>query len=347
MIRITFTEEQLKQLRHWRFHHPHPHVQLKMEALLLKSEGLPHQQICRLLSISGNTLRAYFREFLAGGVEKLKELHYAHPQSVLEEHRETLEAYFREHPPATVKEAMAVIEERSGIHLGLSQVREFLASLGMRRRKVGSVPAKADVDEQARFKKDELEPRLAAARAGSRAVFFVDASHFVLAPFLGYLWCFVRVLVRAPAGRQRFNVLGALHAITHELITVTNDTYINAESVCELLRKIAAAGLGVPVTLVLDNARYQKCQVVSTLAAMLKIELLYLLSYSPNLNLIERFWKFTKKKVLYSKYYPDFLAFKTAISQCIEEAHVKDKEELDSLLTLRFQTFEKAQLLAA
>jgi transposase len=168
-----------------------------------------------------------------------------------------------------------------------------------------------------------------------------------LAPFLGYLWCFVRVLVRAPAGRQRFNVLGALHAVTHELITVTNDTYINAQSVCELLRKIAAAGLGVPVTLVLDNARYQKCQAVSTLAATLKIELLYLPSYSPNLNLIERFWKFTKKKVLYSKYYADFLAFKTAISQCIGEAHVKDKEELDSLLTLRFQTFEKAQLLAA
>ena len=175
----------------------------------------------------------------------------------------------------------------------------------------------------------------------------MDAAHFVLAPFLGYLWCFARLVLRAPAGRQRFNVLGALDAVTHELITVSNDSYINAQSVCELLRKIAAAGLGVPVTLVLDNARYQKCAIVRDLAQALGIELLFLPSYSPNLNLIERFWKFTKNKVLYSKYYPDFLAFKTAITNCISGAHTKYKQELDSLLTLRFQTFEKPQSLAA
>ena len=133
-------------------------------------------------------------------------------------------------------------------------------------------------------------------------MFFVDAAHFVLAPFLGMLWCFARVFIAAPAGRQRFNVLGALNAITHELVTVTNDTYINAESVCELLRRLAALGLGMPITLVLDNARYQKCHVVQTLAETLQIELLYLPPYSPNLNLIERLWKLVKKKCLYSIY---------------------------------------------
>ena len=87
-------------------------------------------------------------------------------------------------------------------------------------------------------------------------MFFVDAAHFVLGPFLGYLWCFARVFVQAPSGRQRFNVLGALNAITHELVSITNDSYINAQSVCELLRKLAERGLGLPITLVLDNARY-------------------------------------------------------------------------------------------
>ena len=169
----------------------------------------------------------------------------------------------------------------------------------------------------------------------------------MLAPLLGYLWCFVRRFVRGPAGRQRFNVLGALHAVTHELITVTNDTYINAQSVCELLRKMAAANLGVPITLVLDNARYQKCRLVQELAEPLGIELLFLPSYSPNLNLIERFWKFIKQRALYSKYYPDFASFSTAISQCIAEAPRKHKNELDSLLTLRFQTLQEPQLLAA
>src|SRR5262247_2271964 len=81
---------------------------------------------------------------------------------------------------------------------------------------------------------------LAAAQAGKRAVFFVDAAHFVFGAFLGYLWCFARCWIKAPSGRQRCNVLGALNAITYEVITVTTLTYINAESVCQLLRKLAA-----------------------------------------------------------------------------------------------------------
>lgn len=163
--------------------------------------------------------------------------------------------------------------------------------------------------------------------------------------FLGFVWCFERVFIKSPSGRKRFNVLGALNAITHEVITVTNETYINAESVCQLLRKLAALDLNMPITLVLDNAKYQKCQPVKELAGTLGIELLYLPSYSPNLNLIERLWKLVKKRCLYSKYYPEFSQFKAAISDFIEQAHLTHKQELDSLLTLRFQTFNKAQIM--
>jgi hypothetical protein len=81
------------------------------------------------------------------------------------------------------------------------------------------------VEKQAPFKREELEPRLQEAKAGSRAVFFIDAAHFVLAPFLGYLGSLMRLFIQAPSGRQRFNVLGALNAITHEVFTVTNPTY--------------------------------------------------------------------------------------------------------------------------
>ncbi|MBF0290442.1 MAG: IS630 family transposase [SAR324 cluster bacterium] len=166
-----------------------------------------------------------------------------------------------------------------------------------------------------------MEPRLEEAKAGQRTVFFVDAAHFVLSPFLGYLWCFSRLLIKAPAGRKRFNVLGALNAITHQLITVTNDSYINAQSVCDLLWKLHRMNLETPITLILDNARYQKCHLVWRLAESLGIELLYLPSYSPNLNLIERLWKFVKKKCLYSKYYEDFSSFKMAISTCLTQTH--------------------------
>ena len=169
----------------------------------------------------------------------------------------------------------------------------------------------------------------------------------MLAPFLGYLWTRLRRFIRAPAGRQRFNVLGALNAVTHQLVTVTNDSYINAQSVCDLLRKIAAAHAEIPITLILDNARYQKCKIVWALAESLKIELLYLPSYSPNLNLIERLWKFVKKQVLYSKYYADFTSFSGAITDCLDQTHTQHKADLDSLLTLRFQTLQEPQNVAA
>jgi transposase len=185
------------------------------------------------------------------------------------------------------------------------------------------------------------------ARQGRRQVYFVDAAHFVFAPFLGCLWCAARLFVRAASGRKRYNVLGALDAVTHRLIRVTNHGYINAESVCALLRGVAEASVGLPITLVLDNARYQKCALVQTLAASLGIELLYLPSYSPNLNLIERLWRFVRKESLNSTYYEAFEQFTTAIDQCLDGLPTVHKSEMETLLTHKFQMFGDVPLLAA
>lgn len=205
------------------------------------------------------------------------------------------------------------------------------------------LPAKADPEKQKEYLEEELESRLEEAKTGKRVVFFVDAAHFVLSAFLGFLWSAKRIFIRAPSGRQRFNVLGALNAMTHDMITVTNDTYITAQSVCTLLEKIAVQYVGQPITIFLDNARYQRCALVIDKAKSLNIELCFLPAYSPNLNLIERVWKFVKKKCLYSHYYEKFPAFKAAISKCLDETMTIHKAELDSLLTLRFQLFEKTQ----
>ena len=142
-------------------------------------------------------------------------------------------------------------------------------------------------------------------------------------------------------------MLGALDAVTHRLIRVTNQGYINAESVCALLRAVAGAAVGLPITLVLDNARYQKCAVVQELAASLKIELLYLPSYSPNLNLIERLWRFVRVESLNSTYYEKFDDFRTAIDGCLDGLSTVHKGEMETLMTHRFQLFEDVPLLAA
>ena len=178
-------------------------------------------------------------------------------------------------------------------------------------------------------------------------MFFVDAAHMVFGTFLCCLWSFTRLFVRAASGRQRFNVLGAWNAITRELLAVTNTTVVNTETMCELLRKLAAQGLSGPVTVVLDNARYQRNAVVQVLAASLGIELLYLPSYSPNLNLIERLWRFVKRAALYGRYHATFADFQAAIRDTLSQVSTKHKDKLASLMTLNFQVFDNVSLLAA
>jgi transposase len=201
--------------------------------------------------------------------------------------------------------------------------------------------------EQAAFLSEKLEPRLQEAKTGQRHVFFADAAHCVFGTFLCCLWSFARLFVRAAAGRQRFNVLGAFNAVTHALVAVTNTTVVNTETMCALLRKIAAQGLVGPVTVVLDNARYQRNKVVQALADTLGIELLFLPSYSPNLNLIERLWRFIKRDALYGRYHATFADFKGAIEETISQLGGKHKDKLASLMTLNFQVFDDVSLLAA
>ncbi|MDD5323612.1 MAG: IS630 family transposase [Methylococcales bacterium] len=194
---------------------------------------------------------------------------------------------------------------------------------------------------QQEFHDNQLQPILDKAKQGKCTVLFVDAAHFVMGAFLGMVWCFVRLLLPSASGRKRHNVLGAYDPITHEAITITNDTYINQDVFCEFLEKIANAyaDSGRPITLILDNARYQKCQSVANKARELNIELLYLPPYSPNLNLIERLWRFVKKQVLYSKHYDRFDAFRNSINTCITELGTRYKNQMRSLMTLNFQLF--------
>jgi transposase len=146
---------------------------------------------------------------------------------------------------------------------------------------------------------------------------------------------------------QRFNVLGAWKAITREWITVTKTTVVNTATMCELLRKIAAAGLTEPITMVLDNARHLRNAVIQDLAKELGITLLFLPSYSPNRNLIERLWKFTKRRALYGRYHPTLGEFQAAIQETLDGISTIPAEPLATRMTPNFQQFEDVSLLAA
>jgi transposase len=343
MINIAFTEKNISELQILQTSHPHHVVRRRALMLILKNQDIPHNKIAKITDVCENTVRHCFDDYLQGGIDKIKTMNFYQPESRLNPFETIVREYFDKTPPCTISQACVDIEKLTGIFIKNTQMRSYIKSLGIKHRKVNSIPAKADIEAQEKFYDQELQPRLEEAKTGTRKVYFVDAAHFVLGAFLGYLWSFVRVFVRTPSGRQRFNVLGALDAITKELITITNNTYITSLQVCELLRKIAK-NASVPISLVLDNARYQRCHLVINLAQELGVELLFLPPYSPNLNLIERLWKLVKKECLYSKYYKNFTLFSRAIMHFLNTMNDTHSTKLSSLLTLNFQFFTEEQI---
>jgi transposase len=126
MRTFSFSQADLDIIQHDRYHHPHPRVQLKMEVLWLKSQGLTHASIGELAGASRRTVQRILDAYLAGGLDQVRRLCFRRPESELVKHQATLEDYFLENPPASTAQAQAAIEKLTGIKRGLTQVRRFL-----------------------------------------------------------------------------------------------------------------------------------------------------------------------------------------------------------------------------
>jgi hypothetical protein len=206
--------------------------------------------------------------------------------------------------------------------------------------KSGSLPAKADTKKQREFFETVLRPLMERAREGAVSLLFMDASHFVMGcDFLGYIYGKTRRFVKTYSGRLRYNVLGALDFCTKRVTAVANDTYITATEVCGLFDKIAASYAGKEIHVVLDNAKYQKCGATIWKAAELGIHLVFIPPYSPNLNLVERFWKFVKTR-LRTRYYDDFGIFNKTVDDIIGSAGNSNKTVIDKLIGEKVQLFD-------
>jgi transposase len=258
----------------------------------------------------------------------------------------TLEDYFKVHPPHSAKHAKAAVERLTGETLGIDAVRNFMHQLGMKPRKAGHIPAKADPEQQQLFVQNKINKLIHKAQNGRCYLFFMDGAHFTLLPLVQMVWSFARIFIKGASGRDRINVLGALDAISLQVYSVINTTYVNANTVVELLKMLSAkCKKGIPIYVVLDNARYQHCAFVKIWAIALGIELVFLPPYSPNLNLIERLWKYIKKDIIGNQYFESAQIFHQAIVQAMTDINhcPARKNDLRSLLTLNFQSF--AQIL--
>lgn len=176
MIRIEFSDDDVKTLCHERLHHPHFRVRQRLEVLYLKSQGVPHKTICERVQITKPTLTKYLRLYQAGGMTKLKELNFYRRQSALARYEKFITDSFGERPPTTLAEAAQRIATMTGIERSPAQVRHVLKQFHLKRRKTGTVPGPALTEErlaaQEAFHDGPLTARLTAAQAGQRQVFF-------------------------------------------------------------------------------------------------------------------------------------------------------------------------------
>ena len=308
-------------------------------AVLLLKENIETETVSRVAGVSKRQAYNYRRTYETEGAAAIGADARYRPASELETRKDIVKAGISDNPVATAPEASERIMPLTGIKRGPAQARAFMRRLGLKPLKTASIPAKANPAVQKEFLTAGLGPRIQEAAEGKRALLYMDAAHFARQLYTGVLWCIKRIFIPSASGRMRINVLGAYDPIKNKLIKLVNRSYIASFEVIKLPGQIKAAYRNRAITAVLDNAKYQRCNAVKEKASSLNIELLFLPTYSPNLNLIERLWRFVKKECLYSKYYKTSNEFEAAIINCLTEINSTKKHKLKTLMTLKFQLF--------
>lgn len=308
----------------------------RIKAIYSLGRGFSVEDVVKILMLDEETLRNYVKRYQTGGINALITDHYMGSFSKLSAVQLLeLNVHLEQNTYLTVEAIIAYVDEAYDVLYSLSGMTDLLHRLKFTYKKSKLVPAKADKDKQEQFLKqlDELRKD----KSANDPILYMDGVHPQHNTMLAYGWIKKGQdnIIKSNTGRQRININGALDADTHAVIT-REDESINAISTIALLEQVEAAyPLAAIIYVICDNARYYRSKLVGEFLETSKIQLMFLPSYSPNLNLIERLWKFMKKQVLYNKYYEKFDTFKQTTLGFFENIQ-QYKTELDSLLTNNF-----------
>lgn len=308
----------------------------RVKAVLALSKGWSPAQVAEILLFDEKTSRHYFERYLSGGADALLEDHYHGATAKLNEHQmQALDRYLQDHLFTDAKEVIAYIDTAYQVRYSVGGVTDLLHRLGFSYKKPTHVPGKQDPALQQIFV-EEYE-HLKATKGDNDPIYFADATHpqHNSIPAHGWIKKGTEKALRANSGRQRLNINGAIDIQTRVPVTGFYET-INAQAAWDLFRKIEAKHPNADVIyIIVDNARYYHSRWLKKKLKGTKIKLIYLPPYSPNLNLIERYWKFFKKTVLNNHYYETFDEFRQACKSFFRKRK-KYLPELKTLLTENF-----------
>jgi len=308
----------------------------RVKAVLALAKGWSASQVAEILLIDEKTSRGYFERYLQGGCAALKKDHYLGAAPKLDEHQmRELDATLQKQILPDAKAVIAHIKKHYGVRYSLSGVIDLLHRLGFSYKKPTHVPGKQDPAQQQAFL-EEYE-RIKAEKGENDPIYFADATHpqHNSVPSYGWIKKGQDKELKANCGRQRLNINGAIDIETLEPVAGFYET-INADAAVDLFAKIDAKHPDADaIYIIVDNAWYYRSRLLAEALAGTKIKLIFLPPYSPNLNLIERYWKFFKKKVMNNRYYETFSEFVEACKSFFRKRKIY-LPELQSLLTENF-----------
>jgi transposase len=329
--------EQLAELRAAHRAEKNKHAADKIKAIVLLGNGWKLRDVKEALLLDDETLRSYVEKYKSGGVEELIRTNYLGKASQLDESqlKQLGEELERKIYPTT-SAVIEFIEKTFKICYSTSGMRDLLHRMGYEFKKPKLLPGEGDWQAQDAFA--EMYEKFMDEKPADVEVLFADAVHPQHNTMAAYGWMKKGERRRLPTntGRERLNLHGAINAESMEMTVIESPT-VNHDSTLQLLdiveRKYPHAR---EIIVILDNARYHYSKEVREWVAGRRIRLVFLPAYAPHLNLIERVWRFFKKKVLYNQHYPTLQEFRGAAIKFFR--HIGDyTEELRSLLDGGFE----------
>jgi transposase len=348
---VILTQQQRAVLEQQRHKTHDKRIFTRLSAVLWVADGRSRHDVARLLGCSVRQLATWLRLFRNQGLDALCTLNYqGDPGELTTRQVDRLKAEVAQGCFRNSDQIRSWLEKTFGISYSSSGVKDLLKRIGVSYHKVSAFLWKGDPDKQQAFvKRVARHPREAkAADAPRTRRYYVDACHPIWGLDLVFsCWLLVgqRLLMGMGSGRQRLNILGAYCPEDEEYLDLrlTRDN-INGEQFVNLLRLLRATH---PETekfiLYVDGAKYYgKPVVLEWLRRHLEFHLSPIPAYSPNVNLIERLWKFMREKAL-CKWHKTFAGMQQAVSDVLE--HLADyRRELRTLMTERFHILDQKDI---
>jgi transposase len=283
-----------------------------------------------------NTIRSTYKLYLEKGIQSILSFNYVAGISYLSvSETEELNKHLENNMYTNTKAICNYIEKKYGVIYTTQGVHRLLKRLNFVYKKTKHLPGKGDLEKQKAF-----EVQYHSLKANKRKVdeiYFMDGVHPLHNSILcnGWIKKGTEKAIKSNTGRDRLNINGACNVAKGEVIIHT-DLSVNAQSTICLFDKMQAHQSKGILYVIADNAKYYRSKLVATyLEKNKRLKLIFLPPYSPNLNLIERLWRFYKKEILYDNYYETFEKFKQKTLLFFK--NIKNyKNELSTLLKDNF-----------